>query len=218
MKGLDVNNFLEASPRPIHESPFPIYWVEAFNAAIQKWISVDPLTTKSIAQPSKLCPPLSDSSNRLSYVLAFEEEYAVRDVTLRYAQAFNAKTRRSRVENTKGGKSWWERILRFYKTEYALDRDQVEDAELRAKEAREPMPRNVADFKGHPLFALERHLKRGEVIHPKRKVGIVNIGSLAETVYRRKDVHIVKSADNWYRLGREIKVSIPTLLTCLILL
>ena len=199
----------EDSLRPIRESSFPVYWVEAFNTAIQKWVSVDPLTTRTIAQPSKLYPPANDSSNRLSYVIAFEEDYAVRDVTLRYSPAFNAKTRRLRVEDSKGGKRWWERTLRFYRPRYELDRDQLEDAELKAKEAREPMPRSVADFKGHPHFALERHLKRGEAIHPKRKVGKVNIGKSVETVYRKRDVHVVKSADNWYRLGREIKVNQP---------
>ena len=188
-----------------------MYWVEAFNSAVQKWISVDPLTTRTLAQPSKLCPPTSDSSNLLSYVVAFEEDYRIRDVTLRYSQAFNAKTRKLRVEDTKGGKRWWEGILRYYgSSNHDLDRDQVEDAELKAKEAREPMPRNVNDFKNHPHFVLERHIKRGEVIHPKRKVGKVNAGKSVELVYRRRDVHVVKSADNWYRLGRDIKVGIFT--------
>ena len=201
-----LTNLVE-NPPLIRESLFPIYWVEAFNSAVQKWVSVDPITTRTIAQPSKLCPPASDSSNRLSYVLAFEEDYRVRDVTLRYSQAFNAKTRKLRVEETKGGKQWLERILHYYgSSNHELDRDQVEDAELKAKEAREPMPRNVIDFKNHPYFALERHIKRGEVIHPKRQVGKVNVGKSAEIVYRRRDVHIVKSADNWYRLGRDIKV------------
>ena len=58
---------------------------------------------------------------------------------------------------------------------------------------------------------LERHLKHNQVIHPKKEVGKVNIGTVAssnmESVYRRRDVHIVRSADKWYRLGREVMVS-----------
>lgn len=88
----------------------------------------------------------------------------------------------------------------------------MEDAELAGKEATEPMPRNVQDFKNHPYYALERHLKRNEVIHPKREVGKVSAGKVAATelepVYRRRDVVIVKSVDKWYRLGREVKVSL----------
>ena len=148
----------------------------------------------------------------MSYVVAFEEDGSARDITRRYAKAYNAKTRRDRVEVTPGGERWWRRVMRTYRRRYALDRDQVEDAELAAKEAAEPMPKNVQDFKEHPYYALERHLKRHEVIHPKREVGKVGAGRAANTnilepIYRRRDVHMVKSADKWYRLGREIKPS-----------
>ena len=144
----------------------------------------------------------------MSYVVAFEDDGSARDVTRRYAKAYNAKTRRDRVEVTKGGEKWWRRLLRLYRRSHGLDRDQVEDAELTAKEAAEPMPRNVQDFKDHPYYALERHLKRHEVIHPKREVGKVGAGTTnaLESIYRRRDVHQLKSADKWYRMGREIKV------------
>ena len=187
--------------------------MEAFNAAIQKWIPIDPLVTKSIAKSSKLEPPSSDIENAMSYVIAFDDDGSARDVTRRYAKSYNAKTRKNRVEVTKGGDRWWKRVLRLYKNTYPSDRDQVEDAELAAKEAAEGMPRNIQDFKDHPHYALERHLRRNEVVYPKREVGKVsatksNHGNGAKTlepVFRRRDVHVVKSADSWYRLGRELK-------------
>jgi len=89
------------------------------------------------------------------------------------------------------------------------DHDQVENAELANKEAAEPMPRNVQDFKDHPYYALERHLRRNEVVHPKREVGKISAGkssAVLEPIYRRRDVKLVRSADRWYRLGREIRV------------
>jgi len=188
-----------------------MYWVEAFNEALQKWVPVDPLVTKSIAKPSKFEPPACELENYMSYVVAFEDDGSARDVTRRYAKAYNAKTRRDRVEVTTGGERWWRRVMRMYKRRHALDRDQVEDAELASKEAAEPMPRNVQDFKDHPYYALERHLKRQEVIHPKREVGKVGAGragntTFVEPIYRRRDVYMVRSADKWYRMGREIKV------------
>ena len=94
----------------------------------------------------------------------------------------------------------------------SLDRDQVEDAELAANEAAEPMPRNVGDFKDHPYYALERHLRRHEVIHPKREVGKVgatgkgHASKSLELIYRRRDVLHVQSADKWFRMGREVKM------------
>lgn len=93
--------------------------------------------------------------------------------------------------------------------------EQIEDGELAALEAREPMPKNVQDFKDHPVYALERHLRRNEVIVADRESGKVATGNASkgeggqkklENVYRRKDVKICKSADAWYRLGREIKM------------
>jgi xeroderma pigmentosum group C-complementing protein len=93
----------------------------------------------------------------------------------------------------------------------AQDRDQLENSELIAKEASERMPRNVQDFKNHPYYALERHLKHNEIIHPKQEAGRLNIGTSTvarfETVYRRQDVHVVRSADKWFRLGRDVRVS-----------
>lgn len=203
---------IKSGPKPkrIRESPYPIYWVEAFDEANQKWIPVDPLITKSVAKPSKLEPPASDPENQLNYVVAFEDDGSARDVTRRYAKAYNAKTRRDRVEFTKGGEEWWRKVMRVYRRDHMLDRDQVEDAQLAQKEAREGMPKSVQDFKDHPYYALERHMRRSEVIHPKREVGKVAAGrsggdKVLEPIYRHRDVHEVKSADKWYRLGREIE-------------
>lgn len=148
----------------------------------------------------------------MSYVVAFEEDASARDVTRRYAKAFNAKTRKLRVESTRNGERWWTRALRFYEKPILEDRDEAEVSELTAKVAGEPMPRNVQDFKDHPIYALERHLRRNEVVHPKRVIGQVSLGKSGskkqalEPVYRRTDVHACRSADGWYRLGRDIKV------------
>ena len=188
-----------------------MFWVEAFNEAAQKWIPVDPLVTNTINKAPKFEPPASDPLNNLSYVLAFEEDSSIQDVTRRYAKSYNSKTRKNRVECAKGGLAWFRRILKFYEKPFREDRDEIEDAELAAKEAAEPMPRNVQDFKDHPYYVLKRHLRSREVIHPEREMGKCSTGKTStgnlEPVYRRRDVKEVKSADGWYRLGREVKVS-----------
>ncbi|EED21162.1 DNA repair protein Rad4, putative [Talaromyces stipitatus ATCC 10500] len=207
-----ASNYLR-HPRNFSGSPFPVFWVEVFNEAVQKWIPVDPLVTKSVARASKFEPPASDRHNNMSYVVAFEEDDSARDVTRRYAKAYNAKTQRTRVESTKDGETWWTNVMNYYEKPFLEDRDQLEFSEFTAKSAAEPMPRNIQDFKGHPVYALERHLRQNEVIHPKRKIGQVEVGkpgskkgSVVEPVYRRADVHLVRSADGWYRLGRDIKI------------
>ena len=200
--------------KTIHESPYPVFWVEVLDEAHQKWFPVDPLVTETIAKPHALEPPASDRENAMSYVIAFEDEGSARDVTRRYVKAYNAKTRKNRVECTHGGDRWWRKSMRAFSRGWKSDLEQIEDNELTGIEAREPMPRNVADFKDHPYYALERHLRRNEMLVSSHEVGKVAAGRDAatpgkkklESIFRRRDVKVVKSADAWYRLGREIKV------------
>ncbi|KAJ8125705.1 hypothetical protein O1611_g7933 [Lasiodiplodia mahajangana] len=140
---------------------------------------------------------------------SFEEGGTAKDVTRRYVKAYNAKTRRMRVESVlNNGERWWRKALRAYSRGYQSDLDQIEANEFAAVEAREPMPRNIVDFKDHPIYALERHLRRHEVLVPNATPsGTVGAGSKAplERVYRRRDVRIARSREKWYRLGREVR-------------
>ncbi|KAF2749831.1 Rad4-domain-containing protein [Sporormia fimetaria CBS 119925] len=192
-----------------YHTSHPVFWVEVYNVSQQKWVAMDPLSTGTVDRPDKLEPPLNNTQNTLTYAVAFEEDYTAKDVTRRYAKAYNAKTRRLRIEATDGGDKWWRKALKPFRRAVPLDRDQVEDAALARAEAREGMPKNVQDFKGHPIYVLERHLRHNEVIHPMHPVGKVNVGSAMnprmESIYRRSDVHVVRSADKWYRLGRDVK-------------
>ncbi|EFX05961.1 DNA repair protein [Grosmannia clavigera kw1407] len=201
------------------ESAFPVYWVEVLDVAHQKWQPVDPLVTGTQWKPARLEPPASDRSNQLTYVIGFAVDRSAKDVTRRYAKAYNAKTRRARVDGPAAstlplsassspaltGPRWLRRVLRHYRRPYETDVDTIEDTELSAMEAREPMPRNVADFQNHPVYALARHLHRHQVLLPgATAVGTVSAGSKApsERIYRRRDVRPVYTADRWYRQGR----------------
>ncbi|KAI8963175.1 Rad4-domain-containing protein [Daldinia sp. FL1419] len=197
-----------AVPKKIRESKHPVYWVEVLDEAHQKWQPVDPLVTDSFWKPQKMEPPASDRDNCMTYVVAFEADGVAKDVTRRYAKAYNAKTRKMRIESAEatGGK-WWRKVLRAFSRGFTSDLDQIEDNELTATELREPMPRNIADFKDHPIYALERHLRRNEVLVPGASAsGTIGAGSNGplEKIYRRKDVQIARSREKWYRMGREV--------------
>lgn len=49
---------------------------------------------------------------------------------------------------------------------------------------------------------MERHLKRDEIILPKREIGRFK----GEAVYRRSNVLQCKTAEGWMRIGRQIKI------------
>ena len=194
----------------IIDSPYPAYWVEVFSPATSNWIPLDPLVRNTVNKPrTGFEPPASDHLNSLCYVIAFEDDGTAKDVTLRYTTHFNSKTRKSRVESTKGGEEWWSRVMSHFEKPLPEVRDELEDAEFLKKAAQEGMPKNVADFKGHPVYVLERHLRRNEVIHPTREVGKVTIGGgdrkKLESVFRRRDVHLCRTNDAWYRRGRDVR-------------
>lgn len=196
-------------PVRIRESAHPIYWVEVLDEGHQKWQPVDPVVTHSFWKPKVLEPPITDRENSLSYVVAFEADGTAKDVTRRYAKAYTAKSRKLRVETALNDNGeWWRKAMKPFGRRRATDLDQIEDNELAGVEAQEPMPKNVQDFKDHPVYALERHLRRHEVLAPEaRPSGTISAGSrgLLEKIYRRKDVRIARSAEKWYRMGREVK-------------
>ncbi|KAI1472852.1 Rad4-domain-containing protein [Daldinia caldariorum] len=197
-----------SAPKKIRESSYPIYWVEILDEAHQKWQPVDPLVTDSFWKPQKMEPPASDRENCMTYVVAFEADGTAKDVTRRYAKAYNAKTRKMRIESAEAtGARWWRKVLRTFSRGFTSDLDQIEDNELTATELREPMPRNIADFKDHPIYALERHFRRNEVLMPGASAsGTIGAGSNGplEKIYRRKDIQIARSREKWYRMGREV--------------
>lgn len=193
----------------IVDSPYPIFWTEILTPT-QTWIPLDPLVRNSISKPkTQFEPPLSDTLNSMTYVIAYEDDNSFRDVTRRYAQWFNAKTRRLRVEATKNGEEWYASVLTRWGKKLREPRDEIEDDELTRKANTEGMPQNVQDFKNHPVYVLERHLRRNEVLQPRREVGKMNVGTAKngkiESVYRRQDVHLCRTADAWYRRGRDIR-------------
>jgi xeroderma pigmentosum group C-complementing protein len=198
------------SKSSITDSPYPIFWVEVFSPTLASWIPLDPLVRNTINKArTAFEPPASDPLNSFGYVVAFEDDGSAKDVTLRYASHFNAKTRKIRIESTRGGEEWYERVMTHFEKPLPEVRDEFEDAEFLKKAQAEGMPKNVADFKGHPLYVLERHLRRNEVIHPRREVGKASVGAgdkkKLESVFRRRDVHFCRTADAWYRRGRDVR-------------
>ncbi|KAL8994372.1 MAG: hypothetical protein Q9169_005636 [Polycauliona sp. 2 TL-2023] len=202
-----------AKPKRFRESPYPVYWLEVFNPHSNKYTPLDALVTHTIGKPSALTPPLSDPLNSLSYAIAFNDDLTAKDVTRRYTQAYNAKILKQRIDLSAPGKAWLNSVLLLftYRGRRTSAKDDQEDMELAKKEASEPMPRNIQDFKHHPVYALERHLHRNELIHPRHEVGRVSTGTgsknegKSEPVFRKKDVLTCRTADQWFRVGKEIK-------------
>jgi xeroderma pigmentosum group C-complementing protein len=228
----DENEGEDTSEELPEPSDFPVFWVEVWDPYAQKWIAVDPMVQgivepASIHRKSKLEPPLSDKTNMMRYVVSFTEDGAVRDVTRRYSYYFNAKTRKKRISNTPEGAVWYNDLLSdiskrdniLFKTEL----DTLEDAEMELRNQAEEIPSSIQDFKGHPIYVLERHLRQNEVLEPCEPCGYLAIkkagfkkkknkatGAIASTaplekIYKRSNVKFVRSARGWYQMGRVLK-------------
>jgi hypothetical protein len=77
--------------------------------------------------------------------------------------------------------------LRCYKKSQEIDTK--ENTELEEKKRREPFPSRLDAFRNHPLYVLQRHLKKYEILHPDAKP----LGYFKEQpVYPRSAVHRVR--------------------------
>jgi xeroderma pigmentosum group C-complementing protein len=102
-------------PRVIPRPKRPIFWVEAFDPHLQRWIPIDCMTTQTVARPTVFEPAMNDAENSMTYVFAFEESGFAKDVTRRYTKAFTAKTRKSRVERTDRGAKWLKKAMKIFR-------------------------------------------------------------------------------------------------------
>jgi xeroderma pigmentosum group C-complementing protein len=110
-------------PSKVERPQHPVFWVEAFNTALQKWVSVDAVATKTVGKPSRIEPAMNDRTSNLTYAVAFEEDGFAKDVTRRYAKAYNAKTRRLRVDSTPGGDKWLKKAMKLFRRHIVLVRE-----------------------------------------------------------------------------------------------
>lgn len=188
---------------PVDLQAPPTMWVEVFSKPYQKWITVDPI--RCMIRPCgnrHMEPAAFDRQNKLLYVVAFEEDGYARDVTARYTKTLNSRVSRLRPPTRcKGEEDWWTRVVRGIHRPQRLDRDAMEDAELQDNSSREPMPSSINAFKDHPIYFIEKFLKRDEVVFPRRQIATFQ----GMAVFRKADVQTLRSSRQWYNEGRVVK-------------
>ncbi|CAJ0901916.1 7234_t:CDS:10 [Entrophospora sp. SA101] len=167
----------------------------------KKWFCVDPIRF-TVNEPRSMEPATNDHNNVLAYVVAFDESEYIKDVTRRYTTKWGAKTRKLRVPPTKDGYDWWSETLSCFTCPFETEQDKNENEELASLEISEKFPSSISEFNNHPLYALERHLKKYEILFPKEPV----IGHIrGESIYPRKNIKQLHTTETWLREGRQIK-------------
>ncbi|XP_078066127.1 DNA repair protein complementing XP-C cells isoform X2 [Mustelus asterias] len=184
-----VRSSSEVSPNPTGSDQ----WIEVYAEAERKWVAVD-CVRNTLNQP-ELCA--KHASKPLSYIISFDNESCVRDVTQRYDVAWMTRTRKHRVDP-----GWWDKTLAVYKSK-CTERQKDEDLELQSKLLDRPLPISVAEYKSHPLYVLKRHLLKYETLYPPTATILGYCKT--EAVYSRDCVHTLHSKDTWLKEARVVR-------------
>ncbi|KAM9374816.1 DNA repair protein complementing XP-C cells [Phaethornis superciliosus] len=169
-------------------------WLEVFLEREEKWVCVD-CVHGNVGQP-QLC--FTYATKPLSYVVGFDNDGSVRDVTQRYDPVWMTATRKSRVDP-----EWWEDTLQPYKSPF-VERDMKEENEFQVKLQDQPLPTSIGEYKNHPLYALKRHLLKYQAIYPE-SAAILGY-CRGEAVYSRDCVHTLHSKDTWLKQARVVRI------------
>lgn len=215
------------------DSSYPIFWVEVWDKYVKKWVSIDPIVLQTIEVPPmrrkcKFEPPSTDMRNQLTYVIAYDRLGGVKDVTRRYSLYYNAKTVKKKIHfRSEEDEIWYNRILKASCLQLRRNKinkiDILESKEFHTRDLAEGVPNNIADFKNHPVYALESQLKQNEIIFPKDESSTCGFfrNKLSKKsqekeqavipIYKRSHVHGLRSAKAWYLRGRVLKVGVQPL-------
>ncbi|KAL9546630.1 hypothetical protein MBANPS3_006570 [Mucor bainieri] len=184
----------------------PTVWCEVYCSDTQRWMTIDPIRGM-IDKPTLMEPATLNRGNHISFVLAFDGKNKVTDVTRRYTANMDKAIRLrerplTRREKQGGMKMWSESLLAAVCKKNKTERDRRELEEMEQQQTRQVMPSSIGGFKNHPVYALERHLLKYEVLHPREPV----LGSIrGEKIYPRANVKTVSTAETYRKLGKQIK-------------
>ncbi|XP_078270399.1 DNA repair protein complementing XP-C cells [Rhinoraja longicauda] len=177
---------------PAHATPSD-QWVEVYLEVEKRWVAVD-CVHNAVDRP-ELCG--QRATKPLRYIVGFDGQGNVRDVTQRYDAAWMTATRKIRVDP-----AWWDQTLSPYRSAFT-QRDMQEDLELHAKMLDQALPTSIAAYKDHPLYVLQRHLLKYETLHPPTAAILGHCRK--EPVYSRDCVQVLRSKDTWLKEARVVR-------------
>ncbi|PAA83779.1 hypothetical protein BOX15_Mlig015892g1, partial [Macrostomum lignano] len=135
----------------------------------------------------------------ITYVMSVDAEGGVREVTARYDLNWCTKTRKVRAPP-----AWLEAALSGWKPSDAAF-SAAEDRQLTEMLLKRPEPSRPEEFRGHPLYALRRHLLKYEVIYPDEAEPMGFVRPSNEPFYSRDCVHVCHTRETWLKEARVVR-------------
>ncbi|XP_055609356.1 DNA repair protein complementing XP-C cells homolog [Uranotaenia lowii] len=170
-------------------------WVEVYCEHEDKWVTIDVVSGKVHC----LEDIVNHASHPIAYVLAWNNNGTIKDVSPRYISRLGSKKSKLRIED-----EWLEKALRPYRATRPSRRDRTEDMKFDKLLNKRPFPEQIAEYKNHPRFALERFLLKTEAIYPPDAVVLGYIKE--EPIYPRDCVHVLFSREGWLRQAMTVKM------------
>lgn len=169
-------------------------WAEVYLDSEESWISV----CVPDAKVHCISELYKKAKKPVLYVIAWNSEGLIKDVTRRYTPNWLTVTRKKRIDE-----KWFSKALSPWK-EKNTTISRAEDEMLLEKELAQPLPQTVGECKGHPLYALARHLLKYEAFYPPDCVPLGRTKT-GEAIYSRHCVHVLRSRETWIRHARVVK-------------
>ncbi|CAK1578371.1 unnamed protein product [Parnassius mnemosyne] len=169
-------------------------WCEIFVEELEEWIAVDVIRSK-VHCVNEI---YSKATHPVTYIVGWDNNNYLKDLTRRYVPHWNTVTRKQRAEI-----DWWDKAVRPWLAPKTA-RDREEDERLDRMQLEAPLPKSIAEYKNHPLYALKRHLLKYEVIYPPdaASLGFVR----GEPVYARECVYVCRSRDTWLKEAKVVRL------------
>jgi xeroderma pigmentosum group C-complementing protein len=103
-----------------------VFWTEVFSRADGRWLPVDPI--RGFVNKRHVFDPSAENTfrtgvpqeNRMTYVVALEEDGFGRDVTARYAKDYTAKVAKVQGVGIGRRKEWWDSVVQLVTRPYRL--------------------------------------------------------------------------------------------------
>ncbi|KAK4474662.1 hypothetical protein MN116_000727 [Schistosoma mekongi] len=207
-----------------HEDSKPnmILFAEIFLPKLDRWVCIDPSSPTGVVDKVTFkrgvlyvvgaCSVLSTSSELVSYVGRNPV-----DLSARYVQDWCVSARAHRIPAEKWGHFVDVQSKFFDKdaVEYnalvsksdslsTVQRDKKDADSIHEKLLSEPLPKRMQDFKNHPLYVLQRHLLKFQVIYPPDSIPLGYFRN--EPVYSRDCLHLCHTRESWLKEAMTVRL------------
>ncbi|XP_076236986.1 DNA repair protein complementing XP-C cells homolog [Calliopsis andreniformis] len=169
-------------------------WAEVYLESEESWICASVMDEKIHC----VNEVYKKAKKPVLYVVAWNSESLIKDVTRRYCSNWLTVTRKQRIDE-----KWWLETLSYWKEKNtAISR--AEDEMLLQKDLEQPLPKTIGECKGHPLYVIARHLLKFEALYPPDCVPLGHLPT-GEAIYSRHCVHTCCSRETWLKKAKVVK-------------